>query len=288
MSAWKEHVLAANGHDMAWYETGDGPMLLCLHGSYDHLLYRPMAELLADRFRCVLYDQRGSGRSKLTKETPKSMHIDRFVEDIDALRDHLGLERIALLGHSWGCSLGLLYAQAFPERVSALVLAGPGPLDAVGKDYYEANVLRMTDPADLPRQAGVRAAYKQARKSGPVPPDIDEVNCRVWAPVMFFSRDEAETFVDEYLSAGGYRRHVREATGFEREMQLARAERITAPTLVLYGYQDYEPITQAYSIKERIPQTQIVFLNYCGHMLWADQPQAFDAAITKFLGSCSV
>jgi hypothetical protein len=50
MKRWAEHVLHANGHEMAWYETGRGSTLLCLHGSYDHLLYRPMAELLADRF----------------------------------------------------------------------------------------------------------------------------------------------------------------------------------------------------------------------------------------------
>ena len=76
---------------------------------------------------------------------------------------------------------------------------------------------------------------------------------------MFYSRETAGQFIDFYLNCGGYLRHAESPTNFKHEMQLADADRITAPTLVVYGYQDYEPITQAYLIKEKIPQTEIVF-----------------------------
>ena len=144
---WHAHTLKANGHEMAWYEVGQGSVLLCLHGSYDHLLYRPMAELFAPKYRCVLYDQRGSGQSRLEVLNEDALHIDRFVEDIEALRNHLGLEQVSLLGHSWGCALGLLYSQAFPNRVSHLILAGPGPLDAEMSAFYHGNEERMMHPA---------------------------------------------------------------------------------------------------------------------------------------------
>ena len=76
------------------------------------------------------------------------MDVRRFVEDIDALRDHLGLRTVTLLGHSWGANLGLLYAQEFPDNVARLILIGPGPLTEEMKQHYDANVYRMTDPAD--------------------------------------------------------------------------------------------------------------------------------------------
>jgi pimeloyl-ACP methyl ester carboxylesterase len=76
---WQERFLDANGHRMAWHEIGRGPTLVCLHGGYDYLLNRPMAELLADRYRCVLYDQRGAGRSRLDPPDEESMHFSRFV-----------------------------------------------------------------------------------------------------------------------------------------------------------------------------------------------------------------
>ena len=91
MHNWKAHTLQTNGHEMAWFEIGEGPTLVCLHGSFDHILYRPMGELFARKYRCVLYDQRGSGESKLLETGKDSMEIKRFTQDLDALRHHLGL-----------------------------------------------------------------------------------------------------------------------------------------------------------------------------------------------------
>lgn len=276
--------MQVNGHEMAWFEIGDGPPLVCLHGSLDHLVYRPMGELFAKKYRCVLYDQRGSGKSKLLETGEGTMDIKRFVQDLDGLRNHLGLDQMALLGHSWGSGLGLLYAQAYPERLSHLILVGPGPLNAEMAGYYRANRDRMAYPTMPEEFANIRKSYEQVRSEGRrVPHELDERLMSVWSRVMFYSREAATQFVAFYLKSGGYLRHASSPTNFEREMQLANADRIVAPTLVVYGYQDYEPITQAYLIKERIPQAEIVFLNECGHMTWVDQPEEYFKVIDTFL-----
>ena len=77
-------------------------------------------------FRAVLFDQRGCGRSLPLASSPDvdltvntTAHI---VEDIERLREHLGIERWIVSGLSWGVSLGLVYAQAFPARVQAMAL----------------------------------------------------------------------------------------------------------------------------------------------------------------------
>ena len=75
------------------------------------------------RYRIVLFDQRGCGRS-----TPHASLVDNttwhLVEDIERLREHLGIERWQVFGGSWGSTLALAYAQAHPERVTELVLRG--------------------------------------------------------------------------------------------------------------------------------------------------------------------
>ena len=284
MHAWKEHTLQVNGHEMAWFEVGAGPTLVCLHGSWDHLLYRPMGELFAQKYRCVLYDQRGSGQSKLLESGEDAMDIKKFTQDLDALRDRLGLDKMALLGHSWGSGLGLLYAQAYPDRLSHLILVGPGPLNSEMSGCYRANRDRMAYPTSSEEFAAIRRSYDQARsETGVVPREIDEALIRVWARVIFYSRETAGQFIDFYLNCGGYLRHAQSPTNFKHEMQLANADRITAPTLVVYGYQDYEPITQAYLIKEKIPQTEIAFLNECGHATWVDQPEEYFKVVDTFL-----
>jgi pimeloyl-ACP methyl ester carboxylesterase len=58
---------------------------------------------------------------------------------------------------------------------------------------------------------------------------------------------------------------------------------IAAPTLVLYGYQDFEPITQAYVIREHMPQAELAFINECGHVPWWEQPDEFYRVLGEFL-----
>ena len=284
MHAWKEHTLRVNEHEMTWFEIGTGPTLVCLHGSWDHLLYRPMGELFSQKYRCILYDQRGSGQSKLFESGEDAMDVKKFTQDLDALRDHLDLDKMALLGHSWGSGLGLLYAQAYPDRLSHLILVGPGPLNSEMSSCYRANRDRMAYPTSPEEFAAIRGAYDEARsEKGVVPRELDEALIRVWARVIFYSRETLGQFVDLYLSSGGYLRHAESPTNFKHEMQLAHANRINAPTLVVYGYQDYEPITQAYLIKEQIPQTEIAFLNECGHATWVDQPEEYFKVVDTFL-----
>ena len=219
MHTWKEHTLQVNGHEMAWFEIGAGPTLVCLHGSWDHLLYRPMGELFAQKYRCVLYDQRGSGQSKLLESGKDGMDIKKFTQDLDALRDHLGLDQMALLGHSWGSGLGLLYAQAYPDRLSHLILVGPGPLNSEMSGCYRANRDRLAYPTSPEEFAAIRGAYDQARsEGGGVPREIDEALIQVWSRVIFYSRETAGQFIDFYLKNGGYLRHTESPTNFTHEM----------------------------------------------------------------------
>jgi pimeloyl-ACP methyl ester carboxylesterase len=77
----------------------------------------------SERFRAVLFDQRGCGRSRPLADTPAvdlSVNTtDRLVADIDRLREHLQIDRWIVLGVSWGVTLGLVYAQRHPDRCLA-------------------------------------------------------------------------------------------------------------------------------------------------------------------------
>ena len=125
-----------HGHELYWEQCGraDGIPLLVLHGgpgSGCSPRYRRMFD--PARFNITLMDQRGCGRSTphLSLEANTTAEL---IGDIEALRTHLGIERWVVFGPSWGSTLALAYAQAFPERVSTLVveaifLATPDNLD---------------------------------------------------------------------------------------------------------------------------------------------------------------
>jgi proline iminopeptidase len=113
-------------HSLYWEECGrpDGMPIVFLHGGpgggslpHHRRFFDP------DRWRIILFDQRGAGRS-----TPFAEIADNttwhLVADLERLRIHLGIERWALFGGSWGSTLALAYAQTWPQRVLGLVLRG--------------------------------------------------------------------------------------------------------------------------------------------------------------------
>jgi proline iminopeptidase len=83
-------------------------------------------DALAENRTLIAFDQRSGGRSELTND-PALLTADHYVADLEALRQHLGLGQMTLVGHSWGCALAVLYAAQHPERVSRLLLLSPMP-----------------------------------------------------------------------------------------------------------------------------------------------------------------
>ncbi|MDT7837601.1 alpha/beta fold hydrolase [Aquabacterium sp. OR-4] len=106
------------------------PVLIVLHGGpgADYRYLQGLAEL-ADQYRVVFYDQRGSGLSP--RVPAEGITVAAYLADLDAFVDHFGQgRRVHLLGHSWGAMLASAYAGAHPVKVGRLVLAEPGFLDA--------------------------------------------------------------------------------------------------------------------------------------------------------------
>jgi proline iminopeptidase len=121
-----EHLAVDDRHSLYIEQVGhaDGLPALFLHGGpgagcepYHRRFFDP------ERYRVVLFDQRGAGRSTPHAELSDNTTWD-LVADIERIREHLGIERWLVFGGSWGSTLALAYAQAHPQRVSALVLRG--------------------------------------------------------------------------------------------------------------------------------------------------------------------
>jgi len=108
------------------------PALVWLHGgpgAPERPLFRYFNGDLERRFTVVYWDQRGAARSYDPKADAEALTVARHVQDLDAVVQHiermLGQRRVFLIGHSWGGTLGLLYAYAHPERVRAVVAVSP-------------------------------------------------------------------------------------------------------------------------------------------------------------------
>ena len=119
----------SDGHRLYWEEIGNpkGTPAVYLHGRPGSGC-SPGARRNFDSkaYRAVLFDQRGCGHSRPLASEPdadlSTNTTDQLIADIETLREHLSIDHWVVVGASWGVTLGLVYAQRFPERVKATVL----------------------------------------------------------------------------------------------------------------------------------------------------------------------
>jgi proline iminopeptidase len=138
---------------------GGGPPVVVLHGGpgahHDYLL--PQYDLLARRRTLLYYDQRGGGRSPIARDMPAGWR--EHVADLETLRERWRLDRVTLLGYSWGGLLAVLYALEHPDRIERLALVCPAPVTAEWRsDFQRRLAARAADPWILGARAELQTS----------------------------------------------------------------------------------------------------------------------------------
>lgn len=273
-----------DGTELAYLETGAGEPLICLPGGP----LRPVGYLgdlggLSVQRRLVLLEHRGNGASQKPAD-PGTFRIDRMVADVEALRRHLGLERMAVLGHSAGASLAMLYAAAHPERVSALVLVTPSPraLDvAPDPDDVRAAILaRKHEPWFSDR---VFEAYERLSEDAGQPAD------KVLFEPFWHGRWDTVAIENAFapkwrIPEGGSALHYADGA-FDPPRTRAALAALPAPVLMVAGELDFSPTVQhARRLVDAIgPKVALAVQPGAGHYPWEDDAAAFRATVGDWL-----
>jgi proline iminopeptidase len=272
-----------DGTQIGYGTLGEGPPLVCLPGGPGRTreYFGDLGGLSRSR-RLILPDLRGSGESEDAAD-PLSYRCDRLVGDVEALRSHLGLDRMDLLAHSAAGNLAILYAAAHPERVEHLILVAPG-LVAVGVEVpgeqWEAAARRRSGEPWYP--AAVAAIEKAAAGEDSLE------NRRAYMP-FFYARwnEAAQAHVDVGISerSAPIRQHYGAEGAFDPAATREALRRLAAPVLVYAGEFDGSLTPQTAEVAARLfPDATVTVQPGAGHFAWIDDPAFFAAAITAFLG----
>ncbi|MEZ5923346.1 MAG: prolyl aminopeptidase [Hyphomicrobiaceae bacterium] len=282
------HLEVGDGHQIYFEESGnpDGKPALVVHGGPGGGSYPAMRRFHdPERYRVVLFDQRGCGRStpNASLEANTTWHL---VADMERIRSHLGIDRWQLFGGSWGSTLSLAYAETHPDRVSELVLRGifmlrraellwfyqegaswvyPDtfaayrahiPPDERG-DMISAYHRRLTDPDPAVQLAAARLWSMWEGSALSLIPDADRVRqFGADAYARAFARIECHYFVNR-----GF---------FDADDQILRdVERIRKiPGIIVHGRYDMcTPVKNAFDLKEAWPEAELVVVADGGHAL---------------------
>jgi len=283
----------AFGGGQTWYEVvGDGEepgklALLCLHGGpgapHDYL--EPLGALADTGRRVVFYDQIGCGKSWLEAD-PSKWTVELFVEEVGAVRDALGLDRLHLFGSSWGGMLAMEYALTRPPGLASLVLSSSPASIPVWAD--EANRLRSELPADVQR------ALDEYEAAGTLDaPEYEEATmefyrrhvCRVdpWPDCVRRTFSGLAEHPDVYLTMQGPNEFV--ITGTLKDWDITdRLGEITVPTLITAGRHDEFTPRQAEALHRGIPRSELVTFEDSSHMQFVEEPERYHEVVAGFLG----
>ncbi len=235
---------------------------------------------LSDHRTLILLDNRGTGASDVPRD-PATYRVDQLVQDVEALRIDLGLDRMDLFGHSASGGICLLYAAAHADRIGHLVLVSPS-LRVVGMpsnlNVDEVLALRAHEPW---YDEAVTALYAEAATP-------QELNRYRWlaAPLLYgrwdaASRAQAAAEPDQFapLATEGF------YEGFEPGPELpALLAALMAPVLLVAGEYDIWPTTA--SMRELVTlfgNASLEVLPRVGHFPWVDDPVSFVAVVRDFL-----
>jgi proline iminopeptidase len=280
-----------DGHDVAWETCGsaDGKPAVVLHGGPGSGTSRWHRRLFdPDRYRVVLFDQRGCGRSTPHASEPdadlSANTTDHLIGDIERLRDHVGVERWLVLGGSWGSVLALAYAERFPDRVSELALWGVATgrrseLDwlfrgGVGRFFPEQWERLVSAIPDERRDLDVVDAYAELLFD---PEPAVRANaalewCRFESVSLTWPPDTtlAPRFEDPAYALAFARlvtHYVRHDAWLEDGELLRRADRLAPiPGVVVQGRFDFQsPLGNAWALHRAWPRAELVVVDEAGH-----------------------
>lgn len=280
-----EALTTHDGRRLAYRRAGKGPTLVC-HGGGPGFSSLYLADLggLADELELVLLDPRGTGDSTKPVDS-RAYELDDYVGDLEELRDHLGLERLQVLGHSHGGLVAIAYAARHPERVERLILAST--LARFSPEQESAMAQAVERSAGEPWYEDARAAL-EAESAGDFESDEELGELALREFPFYFARygdDERaylETLRRETPNADALRLfNTEQMPVFDLRPELGR---ITAPTLVIAGEDDF--ITgppSAVEIGEAIASARTVLLPNTGHFVFVEAPEVFREAVLSFL-----
>jgi pimeloyl-ACP methyl ester carboxylesterase len=270
MGAVSEHRDEIRGVSVFWRTApGPDPPTLFVHGVPNA---SEMWAPFLSRAGGIALDLPGFGRSAKRGDFDYSMPgYDRFLEQF---LDHVGIDRVRLVGHDWGVGVGLSFAQRCPERVTRLVIIDGVPLLAGYRWHRLARAWRTRGLGELVMGLSGRWSLRMlsregSPRSGPMPEEfLDEI-------LAHFDPGTQRAILRLYRSAPA---DVLERAG-ERLGSLA------CPALVVWGDHDsYLPPSFADAYGQALPDARVLHFPDAGHWPWLDDPAVVDGVI-DFLGA---
>ncbi len=230
-----------------------------------------LEDLAGENFAVVTYDQRGVSRSSAPPLAPSSYTLAKYVDDLEAVRKAVGVEKVQLFGHSWGGLVAMRYAMVYPEQVRSILLMGSAPPAwdelVTGLARFEERVKSLQAQGIIPQDL----TPKDEQDDPTLPAFFSDPNFH-FSPEDKGGPPEFSPVPSQMTWAA--------IQGYDLANEIAK---LRPPVLVMAGKDDpYAPLSEAIVSALTSAKVEYVVLDKCGHF-WHECPDQFFSKVRDFL-----
>lgn len=262
---------------------GDGEPIVVVHGGpglgYDYL-YEPFKQL-SDQYKLIFYDQRGCGLSEEFKEG-QPITIETMIEDLEGVRKDFGLEKMNLVGQSWGAVIAFNYIFKYPDRVKKLILLEPAP----GSNEYIQQV-QQTIMSRLRKDEIERLVKVSQMPELRTDPEVFKEFMNIRMKTYFFDSAFAAKKNLNYFDTERINKFFKSSTAFGPYLMsfnlYENMKNITCPTLIIHGDYDVIPTEAIERMGKEIKSAEVHIVKDCGHFVHIEKPEFYFNTIRSFI-----
>jgi proline iminopeptidase len=273
-----------NGVSLYYESIGEGVPIVVVHGGpgLDHSYLLPQMGELAKGYRLIFYDQRAMGKSSAEFDSSQ-MTMNSFVEDLEGIRKAFGLDKMNLMGHSWGGLVSMFYAIRYPSHLQSLILVNTTPASSVLRNLSFGVMSLKTTKEDSIAQLQIAETDGFKKRD----PATMARFFRLLFHGSFHNKQYAESltlnFDSSYSAKSAMVRQLNRDSTLRSYDIFAKLDTIQCPVLIIGGSDDAVVPGANENIRDHIRGAQYILMPECGHFPFVESPGKFFPAVRTFL-----
>ena len=268
-----------------YYETiGDGIPIVVVHGGpgLDHSYLLPQMGELANGYKLIFYDQRAMGKSSADFDT-SLMTMNSFVEDLEGIRKAFGLDKMNLMGHSWGGLVSMFYAIKYPSHLQSLILVNTTPASSRLRNLSFAVMSSKTTKEDSIAQSQIAETEGFKKRDPAAMAKFFRLLFRISFHNKQYSDSLTLAFDSSYSAKSAMVRQLSRDTTLRSYDIHTRLDTIQCSALIIGGSDDAVVLGTNEQIHDHIRGSQYVLLPGCGHFPYIEAGEKFFPLVREFL-----
>ncbi len=277
-----EGLKKVNGNNLYFKVIGEGEPILVIHsGPGMNMEYiEPHMHELAKKNKLIFFDPRSTGKSEIPDDSLATMH-KFLVEDIDGIRKAFGIQKVNLLGHSWGAKMALLYALKYPANIKSLILTNASPLN------HEFDTLQMDFNDRMAKKPELQEKRMEIIQRHISRIEIQQRLAFMYSMYNFMDIDKIQlTFPSNY---GDAQRALFRGLSYDYKMYdtdlYPLLKNIKAPVLVIHGDADGLSLGASEKLVSCLGSNNVKLVHFekSGFFPFMEEPERFATTVNAFV-----